>query len=367
MATNNAFRETVSINDLRTIIRTTGHITTAYIHGEPGIGKSALHHALKEDLGTDEYDHIYMDCGSLNYGDVGSYIPVHDTKQLEFYVSSLLRLDSPKKKVIMLDEFGKLSKVLRPTITRLILERMVSDRALPEGSLMFATSNSVSDGVGDFLLAHEGNRVTVYDMAKPHAIDEAGRPAEWLIWASENGISAVTQAFAAMTPAAFQSYRDDTSGTNPMIFNPRTNATTFLSMRSLALADKAYVQKRHILGERLTEVSLAGCIGKAGAAALSAFIAMEKELTSTHDVIKDPTGVPVPTKLGALYMMIFNAVNALATQDDLTAFLTFVKRCGSGEIEAVFYSMLAANAKTARLARGNETVKAWMLENYSLV
>lgn len=365
MATATASYPTVSVNDLRLIIATTGEITTPYIMGEPGIAKSSLLAAVMETLDPNEYEPIYVDCGSLNYGDVGSYIPVHDSKQLEFYVSALFKLDSPKKKVIMLDEFGKLPKVLRPTLTRLILERMVGDRAV-EG-IIFATSNSASDGVGDFLAAHEGNRITVYEMGKPRAIDETGKPAEWLVWASNNGISPVTMSFAAMTPAAFQSYKDDKDGRNPMIFNPRTNPVTFLSPRSLAKADKAYVQNRHILGERLLHASLCGSIGVAGANALATFISMEKDLTSTHDVIKDPEGVAMPANLGARYMMLFNAVSALLTQDDLTAYMKFVKRMNSSELEAVFFSMLASNGKTAHLARSNDTIKNWMKDNYVLI
>lgn len=358
---------TVTVNDLRLIIRTTGHIDTPYIVGEPGIAKSSLLPAVMQDLDADEYEGIYFDCGSAQFGDVGSYVPVHSTKQLEYYVSSQLKLSSPKKKVIMLDEFGKLPKILRPTLTRLILERMVGDIALPEGSIIFATSNDMSDGVGDFLLAHEGDRVTVYQMGKPRAIDESGKPAEWLVWAAANGISAITMSFAAMTPAAFQSYKDDKQGKNPIIFNPQTNPVKFLSPRGLAKADKAYVQQRHILGERLLFASLCGRIGEAGAHALMAFIAMEKDLVSTHDVIKNPEGVAVPTNLGALYMMIFNAVNAIVTQDDLTAFMKFVKRSNSSEIEAVFFSLLSSNPKTAHLARGNATINEWMKHNYALI
>jgi hypothetical protein len=367
MATATASYPSVSVNDLRLIIATTGHITTPYITGEPGIAKSSLLPAVMEMLDPNEYEPIYADCGSLNYGDVGSYIPVHDSKQLEFYVSALFKLDSPKKKVIMLDEFGKLPKVLRPTLTRLILERMVGDRALAEGSIVFATSNSASDGVGDFLAAHEGNRISVYKMAKPRAIDDQGRPAEWLVWASNNGISPVTMSFAAMTPAAFQSYEDDKDGRNPMIFNPRTNPVTFLSPRSLAKADKAYVQNRQVLGERLLHASLCGSIGVAGANALATFISMEKDLVSTHDVIKDPEGVAMPSNLGARYMMLFNAVNAIVTQDDLTAYMKFVTRMNSSELEAVFFTLLAGNGKTAHLARTNDTIKNWMKNNYVLI
>lgn len=356
----------VSISDLRRIIPVVGAITAPLIISEPGVGKTSLLNQIMQDMG-DGYDGIYVDGGSLNYGDIGSYIPVHDTKTLEFYVAKLFNLTDSRPKIIMIDEFTKVAKVLRPTVTRLILERTVGDIPLPEGSIVFATGNMTTDGVGDFLAAHEGNRVTVFEMEKPRAVDDMGRPSDWLIWAADNDISSVTQAFAAMTPSAFASYRDDANTNNPMIFNPRSNNVTFLSPRSLAKADKAFVQNSKVLGEKATFAGLAGTIGEAGARALASFMAMEKELISTTDVVAGPDTVAVPTNLGALYMMIFNAVQQLATQDQLSAFMKFVKRTNSNEIEAVFFSMLAGNAKTARMARGNETIKAWMLDNHALV
>ena len=364
MSKNTMSYPSVSLNDLRRIIPVAGPVITPYIMGEPGTAKSSLLSMLTKDLG-DEYEPIYFDCGSLNYGDVGSYIPVHDTKTLEFYVSSLLKFDSPKKKLIMLDEFGKLSKVLRPTMTRLILERMVGNLSLTEGSIIFATSNSTTDGVGDFLAAHEGNRVSVFKLRKPRAVDEAGRPVEYLVYASENGVSPVTQAFAAMTPAAFASYEDDPE--NPMVFNPRTNNTTFLSLRSLTKADFAYIQNRAVLGEAATFAGLCGTVGRAAAEAIMAFIALEAEVTSIPDIVANPDTARMPSNMGVLYMIIFNAVNALVTQDDLTAFMKYMKRSGSDEIQAVFFTMLAANNKTARLARGNASIKEWMQTNYELV
>jgi hypothetical protein len=356
----------VSISDLRRMIPVIGTTITPLILSEPGCGKTSLLNLIMQDIGSG-YDGIYVDGGSLNYGDIGSYIPVHETKTLEFYVAKLFNLSDPRPKVIMIDEFTKVPKVLRPTITRLILERCVGDIKLPDGSIVIANGNLSSDGVGDFLAAHEGNRVAVFEMEKPRALDDAGNPSDWLIWAAENGVSSITRTFAAMTPTAFASYRDDKNNTNPMIFNPRTNNVTFLSLRSLTKADKAFVQNRHILGEKILFAGLAGTIGEAAARALMNYIAIGSNLISTADVVKDPDGVKVPTNIGALYMMIFNAVEQLATQDQLTAFMKFVSRTGSNEIEAVFFSMLAANAKTARMARGNPTINKWLLDNHQIV
>ena len=165
------FNSTVSIKELRKLIPLIGSSLTPIIQSEPGCGKTSLLSMIAQDLG-DGYDYIYVDCPVKDMSDIGMTIPNHQTKTLEYYVSSLFKLDSPKPKVILLDEFMKSPKLLQVIFTRLMLERMVGDKALPEGSIVFATSNNASDGVGDSMLAHAGNRVCIMRMAKP-------TPDEW--------------------------------------------------------------------------------------------------------------------------------------------------------------------------------------------
>ena len=71
-------------------------------------------------------------------------------------MGTIFKLDSKKPKVILLDEFMKAPKLLQVIFTRLMLERTVGDTPLPEGSMVFATSNNQSDGLGDGMLAHAG-------------------------------------------------------------------------------------------------------------------------------------------------------------------------------------------------------------------
>jgi hypothetical protein len=188
------FINTVSINELRTIIPLIGGELTPIIQSEPGCGKTSLLSMIALDNGDtwrspvdgtsiegDKYDYIYVDCPVKDMSDIGMTIPNHANRQLEYYVSELFNLSDSKPKIILLDEFMKSPKLLQVIFTRLMLERMVGDKALPtkDGvrSIVFGTSNNASDGVGDNMLAHAGNRVCLMRMAKPNVN-------EWLQWAS---------------------------------------------------------------------------------------------------------------------------------------------------------------------------------------
>jgi len=349
----------ISINEARAAIPIIGTTLTPVIKGEPGCAKSTLLQMVKQDMG-DGYDDIYVDCPVKDIGDTAMSVPDNDRTRLTQVVSDLFKLDSPKPKIIMLDEFMKTPKLLQTMWTRLMLERYVGDKKLPEGSIVFATSNNASDGVGDTMLAHAGNRVCIYNLRKPTAN-------EWLSWASENGISAEVRACIAMFPNMLASYLDGGQEENPYIFNPSRKMLSFVTPRSLAKADQAVIRNRGKLGANLTQASLAGTIGAAAAEKMAAFLSLANELVSIKDVIGDPDSVRMPEKPAALFMMMFNAVDTIETQDQLAAFMKFVNRIPSSEVQSVFFTMVMQNKRTAKIAILNEQIKTWVRGNYELM
>jgi hypothetical protein len=270
----------------------------------------------------------------------------------------LFNLGNKKPKVILLDEFMKSPKLLQVIFTRLMLERMVGDAPLPEGSIVFATSNNASDGVGDNMLAHAGNRVCIMRMSKP-------TPDEWLSWASENGISRVIRAWVAMFPRCLASYIDGDQKDNPYIFKPSMTSLSFVSPRSLAKAD-VIVKNRDAMTENSVKVALAGTIGASAAGDMSAFLSLEKSLTDVKDIIKKPDDIEVPKDISAQLMIMFQAVDVLATQDELTKFMSFVKRVPSSEVQGVFFTMMMRSPKAIRLARNNQEIADWAKNNHEL-
>jgi hypothetical protein len=368
------FRKSVSIKELRKLIPLISEELTVVVQSEPGCGKTSLLSMIAEDNGDkwrspkdgtsiegDKFDYIYVDCPVKDMSDIGMTIPNHATKQLEYYVSSLFNLGDNKPKYILLDELMKAPKLLQIVFTRMMLERMAGDRALPKGSRLFATSNNASDGVGDSMLAHAGNRVCIMEMSKPTAN-------EWLEWAGypQNAISRVVRAFVSMFPRCMASYKEgDAQKDNPYIFKPNSGVMSFVSPRSLAKCD-VIVRNRDTLGENATEVALAGTIGHSAAADMAAFMAMEKTLVDVKDIIKAPTTIAVPKEISAQLMIMFQAVDVLDTQDSLTKFMEFVERIPSNEIQGVFFTMMLRNQKSIKLARNNLKIADWAKNNHEL-
>jgi hypothetical protein len=363
--------ETVSINELRKIIPLIGGELTPIIQSEPGCGKTSLLAMIAEDNGDkwrspadgtsvagDKYDYIYVDCPVKDMSDIGMTIPNHATQQLEYYVSSLFNLNDPKPKVVLLDEFMKSPKLLQTIFTRLMLERMVGDRPLTGGSIVFGSSNNAGDGVGDSMLAHAGNRVCIMRMAKPNVN-------EWLEWASGHGVSRVICAAVAMFPRCMASYTTGDQSDNPYIFKPSMSTLSFVSPRSLAKAD-VIVRNRDGMTENGMKVALAGTVGASFAADMAAFISMEKSLIDVKDIVKAPESIVMPRDMSAQLMIMFQAVDVLSTQDELTKFMAFVERIPSSEVQGVFFTMMMRNTKSIRLARNNAKIAEWAKNNHEL-
>lgn len=372
--------DTVSINELRKIIPLIGGELTPIIQSEPGCGKTSLLAMIAEDNGDkwrspadgtsiegDKYDYIYVDCPVKDMSDIGMTIPNHATQQLEYYVSSLFNLDDAKPKVVLLDEFMKSPKLLQTIFTRLMLERMVGDRPLTGGSIVFGSSNNAGDGVGDSMLAHAGNRVCIMRMAKPNVN-------EWLEWAGQSvtigdriqaRVSRVIRAAVSMFPRCLASYTTGDQTDNPYIFKPSSGVLSFVSPRSLAKAD-VIVRNRDRMTENGMKVALAGTVGASFAADMAAFIMMEKSLIDVKDIVRNPEEVAMPKDISAQLMIMFQAVDVLATQDELTKFMAFVERVPSSEVQGVFFTMMMRNTKSIRLARNNAKIAEWARNNHEL-
>jgi hypothetical protein len=347
------FRMNASINEVKDMIKIMGDQITHVVMGQPGIGKSSILKMLEEELGTDDYDFIYVDCPVKDMMDIAASIPNHESRSLEYYVSDLFKLGNGKKKVVMLDEFMKAPKLLQVIFTRMMLERTVGDVPLPEGSIVFATSNNTTDGVGDAMLDHAGNRVCKVEMRNPN-VDEFNA------WAAKHGIARPIRAWAAMNPRAFASYLDGDQDDNPFIFKPSQKGRQFVSPRSLAKCD-VFVKRKSQITENSLAVGLAGTIGEAAAKSMAAFIALESKLMMTADVIKSPDTVDVPDDTSALIMMMLEAADYLKTQDDLNAYMKFVNRIPRGEVQSVFFTMMLRTKP--KLSRYNQAITNWAAAN----
>ena len=165
------------------------------VRGEMGTGKSAMldyfreHPAMSHYLIADP-----LDAQTLDLGDTA--MPVVDKERMvtnyapnsRFKISEAIAANRPV--VIMLDEFGKAMAPVQNMLHPLLEVRArLGDLYLPEGSIVYATSNLAGESVGDTFKMHTINRMSVIEVAKPTA-------EQWIEWGVMTGkIDPVVLAF----------------------------------------------------------------------------------------------------------------------------------------------------------------------------
>ena len=162
------FGQNVSLTEFAQAINTVGNQVTIIGQGEPGIGKSAMLKVLQKQ--NPDYNVAYIDCTLLDLGDFA--LPYTETveneltgvnkKVTKFAPNARFRMHEGKPVIVMLDEIGKAMKAVKNVLLTLMLEHRIGDDYLPKGSVVFGTTNLLTDGVGDMLEAPARNRVGAY-------------------------------------------------------------------------------------------------------------------------------------------------------------------------------------------------------------
>lgn len=330
------FTTTMSVNhdEAARAIRASGHLVTYVIEGEPGVGKSSILKSLKKQMG-DKYDYIYIDVPTKDIPDVA--LPAVDLQErmTRSLVNEIwLGSDRNKPKVIMLDEAFKGGDYVKLLINRLMLERTVGDYQLPEGSIVFATTNLATDGVGDRSNGHTNSRVVRLHMRKPNL-------EEWTSWAIKNQVDGSLLAWVQSRPDLFHSYTDyegvtsvsnDSESVLHYIFSPATgNTKTYVAPRTLKLASD---QMKAIdeTGWNLTSICLAGTFGKKAALDFEAYAKLGLSLPKFDEVLANPEKTALPTDNMAKLVFVYRSLNHVKTANHVESLMTYMKRFNNPEL-----------------------------------
>ena len=161
----------LNLNQVANAILHSGDQRTILVQGHMGTGKSTLLKMLADTLPT----HVpcYFDCTTKDLGDIA--IPNFkslgdDADFVRFVPNEELGIHHNKPVILMFDEFGKANPAVKQGVRRTMLERMVGGYEL-QGSIVFATTNLGAEGVGDVLMSHQRNAITVVTLRKPNNVE----------------------------------------------------------------------------------------------------------------------------------------------------------------------------------------------------
>ncbi len=284
-------------------IQAGGEDTTTLVEGPPGWGKTALLYMLANTLPT--HAPVYFDCTTKDLGDL--IIPAVDPgascfKQLP---NEEFGLHSERPVIFMADEIGKANPSVKNGMMRFLLEGKIGNQTLPKGSLRFATTNMMGDGLGDRMLAHHLNRITRVMLLPPDHL-------KWIEWGLLNNIDHTLLGWCRDNPQLFDvytKYKDPEE--NPYIFHPRANArTAFVTGRSLAKASGWLKQRAHFDTQTLKAV-LAGTVGIRAALDLEAFVGLADKLPRLEDIKARPGTTVVPDSAAALCMVVYRTLSCI--------------------------------------------------------
>ena len=303
---------------------------------------------------------MYGEMPTFDVSDVGG-VPfteiANGIKVTRFAPNAMMQIQSKRPVLLMLDEIGKAMRPVQNSCLRLLHERKIGEYSLPQGSIVFATTNLAAEGLGDSVQAHALNRCSFVTVRKPTAD-------QWIPWAMGNGIHAVIISWVKRFPTCLSSYMDGVEG-NPHIFYPSKPAKAFVTPRSLENASHIMWQREN-LGHNATKAALAGCIGEAGAQDLVTFAETNDRLPSWHAITSAPktTAVPLPKDFAANFILVFSAITVLDV-NTFTAWMTYCRRLPK-EYQGVFALNVCSSPKR-RLAMENPEFVNWATKNQWLL
>ena len=340
--------QTLSLAEATTLIERVGANCTMLLRGEPGIGKSTILKTLADRM--PEYHAVYLDATLLDLGDL--QMPLVNDGGVQFVPNKMFVSDKPL--LLMVDELGK---AMRPVQNALLPalngEKRIGGYHFHKDSIVFATTNLTSDGVGDSIQAHAKNRMCDVIVGKPTAD-------AWCAWGMDNGVDPSLLAWVGKNPQCMESYLDDANGENPYIFNPRKQQAAFVSPRSLERASNVLKQRAYLTPNALA-VSLAGCVGSSAAVDMQAFVAVADELPDWSMIVANPTTARVPESAIAQRILALTAVSRIES-NTADAWMDYLPRL-QAEVQALFAMSVMASRKAAKVVT-NQKFTSFARQNH---
>lgn len=347
--------KSITLKQTAELIQAVGAHTTILAQGEMGIGKSSILKTLREKLG-DKYHYCYGDMTTKDVGDflVPKIRTLDGVEVCSFIPNEEFGFHFDKPIVLMLDEIGKASKAVMNACLRLMLERQLGTYSLPEGSIVFATTNLAVEGIGDNLPPHARNRMTVVKVAKPSAED-------WIEnYALDNGILPEVILAVKQFPQMFASFEDvQDPKDNEYINDPRMPRPAFVTHRSMEKASNILKDTKG-MSDTIISHALIGTIGQRATYDMMAMVRLANDLPDWESITKSPETTKVPDSPSAVCMLVYSAVQRIE-KDTVNAWVKYMGRI-SKEAQGLFATSVMRTKKASTVGTSKEFIK-WATDN----
>ena len=350
----------LSFNQVLSVIAAVGHRRTVLVQGENGVGKTALHGALKRH--PKFQNHIFVPPIDMTQASDGTFwMPSLDlekgvSRELPNERFGMARLNQrgingARPVVICFDEILKAPEYIKKAASQYIYERMAGEYGFPDGSVLFCASNLALEGLGDSLQAHLRNRLLPIKMRK-------ATMEEWLRdFAIPAGLHEVLIAFCHEYPHVFDSFLDYEKGgkyegknlsmDNPLIFNPKAVQDAYASLRSLHTASDVLTDcEANGVDDHSLDVTLKAAVGAPTAAALASYVRFGRDLCSYERVINDPDKAPITDNPAGQLVQVFKLITRCGGRDEAAAITKYVERIRP-EMQSVFATQVAQSTKVS--------------------
>jgi hypothetical protein len=291
---------------------------------------------------------LYLDMSVVDQGDflLPRMTTIDGVEVCKFVANSTLGFHLNKPLLIMLDEITKCSKSVQNMGLRLMLERQLGEYSMHPDSIIFATGNLASEGVGDTMAAHANNRICNVTLRKPS-------PSEWRFdFAEHNGIDPVVIATVLEYPECLASPTDyESPEQNNYIQDARSPRSAFVTPRSLEKASDILKSCRD-LDESILTHALMGVVGERAAMDILTILRLDNTLPSFASIVASPTTAKV-AKDGASLCLIVSKLLGNCTKDNFDAVMTYLDRLPR-EAQALFMrGVMSSNSPKRPLAVQN--------------
>ncbi len=336
-------------------IKAVGNKRTILMQGDIGNGKSSTLHTLAADL--PEHVACYFDCTTKDLGDLNlpNMAVMNEQGYVTFVPNEELGAHLGKPIILMIDELGKANPAVKNALLRVMQERTVGSIKLHPDSIVYATTNKGSEGVGDMLLPHARNRVSIVQVRKTDHMD-------WIAWGINNGIDHSLLGWVKDNPhilASFEDVKDPDE--NPYIFHPKQQRMAFCTPRSLHAASDI-LHQRHAFDDQTLTALLMGTIGDRGAMDLMAFVKLSDQLPSLQSIKDDPKNAKVPTSAAGICMVVYRTLASIEPEW-LNAWMDYMPRLDV-EAQGMFANGVRAPKYSKQsMVMQNKKFTTWAMAN----